>query len=295
MKARVWGSFAIVSLIWGSTWLVIKDQIGFGAPGWIVTLRFAIAAAGMAALAWARGESLVMPRRAVAMAGVVGLLQFCSNFQFVYRAEHYVPSGLVAVLYALMMVPNAILGRIVLGAALRARFLVGCGVAIVGIAMLIGQEYALHAGGMVTLVGVGLTLGGVMSASVANIVQALPASRAQAVVPFTAWAMAAGALGDGMFAYAMHGAPVMLMGARFWGGVLWLSLVGSVAAFPIYFALIRQIGAGRAAFTNVIVPVVAMALSTLFEAYVWTPLSVAGSVVAMVGLVIALSPSRKEA
>jgi len=295
MKARVWGSFAIVSLIWGSTWLVIKDQIAIGTPGWTVAIRFVIAAMGMAALALARGESLRLPGRAIVLAGMVGLLQFCSNFQFVYRAEHYVPSGLVAVLYALMMVPNAILGRIVLGAALRARFLAGCGVAIVGIAMLIGQEYALHVGGAITLIGVALTLGGVMSASVANIVQALPAARAQAVVPFTAWAMAAGALGDAVFAYAMHGVPEVPMTPRFWGGLLWLALMGSVAAFPIYFALIRQIGAGRAAFTNVITPVVAMALSTLFEGYVWTGLSVAGSVVAMAGMMIALSPSRKEA
>ncbi|RVU04157.1 DMT family transporter [Novosphingobium umbonatum] len=294
LSAQSLASFAIVSLIWGSTWLVIKDQIALSVPAWTVTFRFMLAACGMALLAAVRGESLRLAPRGLALAVVVGLFQFCSNFQFVYAAEAYVPSGLVAVLYALMMVPNAILGRIVLGAPLRGRFLAGCAVAIVGIAVLIGQEYHLHEGvsAAQTLLGVGLTLCGVMSASTANIIQATPTGRAQAVVPMLAWAMLAGAVLDGAFAYATHGAPVIPQGWRFWGGVGWLALGGSVAAFPIYFALIRQIGAGRAAFTNVITPVVAMALSTFFEGYQWTWLSVVGSVVAMAGLVIALTGGR---
>ena len=136
-------------------------------------------------------------------------------------------------------------------------------------------------------------LGGVMSASSANILQNTSLGRAQPLIPFVTWAMVAGALGDGIAAYALHGPPVVPHDLRFWGGVAWLALAGSVAAFPIYFALIRQIGAGLAAYTNVVVPVVAMALSTLFEGYRWTPLAVGGSVLAGVGLLIALSPSRK--
>jgi drug/metabolite transporter (DMT)-like permease len=126
-------------------------------------------------------------------------------------------------------------------------------------------------------------------ASVANILQNTTLGRAQPVVPLVAWAMAAGALADGVTAYALHGAPVLPHDPRFWGGVAYLALVGSVAAFPIYFALIRNIGAGRAAYTNVIVPVIAMTLSTLFENYRWSLLAAAGSLVAMAGLAIAMS------
>ena len=294
-RTRTYLAFALVALIWGSTWLVIKDQIGFSPPGWTVTWRFILAAAGMAGLAAWRGESLALPRKGIALAALVGLAQFCSNFQLVYRSEHYVPSGLVAVLYALLIVPNAVLGRVFLKAPLRGRFLAGSGVAIVGIALLIAQEYREHMGdgGGNTLLGVAFALGGVMSASSANILQNTPLGRAQPLIPFVTWAMAAGALGDGIAAYALHGPPVVPHDLRFWGGVAWLALAGSVAAFPIYFALIRQIGAGLAAYTNVVVPVVAMALSTLFEGYRWTPLAVGGSLLAGVGLLIALSPSRK--
>lgn len=289
IKGGALASFAIVSLIWGSTWLVIKDQIVFSPPGWTVTWRFVLAAIGMAGLAAFRGESLALSRRAVGLAALVGFFQFCANFQLVYRAEDHVPSGLVAVLYALMIVPNALLGRMVLKSPVSGRFLAGSGVAIVGIAMLITQEYREHGSGGNTLLGVGFSLAGILCASVANILQNTTLGRAQPVVPLVAWAMAAGALADGVTAYALHGAPVLPHDPRFWGGVAYLALVGSVAAFPIYFALIRNIGAGRAAYTNVIVPVIAMTLSTLFEDYRWSLLAAAGSLVAMAGLAIAMS------
>jgi drug/metabolite transporter (DMT)-like permease len=77
--------------------------------------------------------------------------------------------------------------------------------------------------------------------------------------------MVMGALADGALAYAMYGAPVIPQAPRFWAGVGWLAVMGSVVTFPVYFGLIRSVGAGRAAYSNVVVPVVAMALSTAFE------------------------------
>ena len=73
------------------------------------------------------------------------------------------------------------------------------------------------------------------------------------------------------------------------GGIVYLALAGSVVTFPLYFQLIRDWGAGRAAYNGVAVPVVAMALSTLFEGYRWGALAIGGAVLAMAGLLIALS------
>ena len=285
--ARNIAAFITVSLIWGSTWLVIKDQISAIPPGWTVTWRFTGAAVGMCLLTLVRGESLRMPREGVRLAAVIGLLQFCGNFQLVYRAEHYVASGLVAVLYALLMVPNALLARVMLGTRLQARFLIGSGVAMGGIALLMMHEYRGGQGDVVT--GVLFTLGGILCASASNVLQATETGRRQAVVPLITWAMIFGAVIDAGLAYGMYGAPVLDPHPRYWAGVAYLAIAGSVITFPVYFALIRAIGPGRAAYSNVVVPVVAMALSTLFEGYRWTGLAVAGSVVVMAGLLIALS------
>ena len=72
----------------------------------------------------------------------------------------------------------------------------------------------------------------------------------------------------------------------------YLAILGSVLPFPLYFKLIREMGAGKAAYTSVVTPIIAMVLSTLFEGYRWTLLAVAGSALAMVGLLIALGARR---
>jgi drug/metabolite transporter (DMT)-like permease len=76
---------------------------------------------------------------------------------------------------------------------------------------------------------------------------------------------------------------------RYWLGVAYLGLAGSVVTFPLYFSLIRWMGPGRAAYNGVAVPVVAMALSTVFEGYRWSGPAAMGAALAMGGLVIALS------
>jgi drug/metabolite transporter (DMT)-like permease len=250
-----------------------------------------MAAIGMFLLARLRGEDLRLDRQRALLAFAMGLLQFCGNFQFVYRAEHYVTSGLVAVMYALLMAPNAILARIFLGARMTGRFLAGTGVAVVGIALLMVQEYrsAPPSGAMDVALGVGFAIAGTLCASFANVLQASPVGRKQAVVPLIAWAMLFGAVIDAVLAMGLYGAPELPTSPRFWGGVGWLAVMGSVVTFPVYFSLIRSIGPGRAAYSNAVVPIVAMALSTLFEGYHWTMLAVVGAVVTLSGVLIALS------
>ncbi len=77
--------------------------------------------------------------------------------------------------------------------------------------------------------------------------------------------------------------------------MLYLGLIGSVVTFPLYFRLLQRLGAGRGAYNGVMVPVIAMILSTLFEGYRWSVLAAAGALLAMAGLVLALKarkPSR---
>ena len=140
-KARSIAAFLLVALIWGSTWLVIKDQISAVPPGWTVTWRFALATLGMFALAAMRRESLRLEPAALRLSVAIGLFQFFGNFQLVYRSEHYLTSGLVAVIFALLLVPNALLARLFLRAPLSGRFLAGSGVALAGIALLLTHEY----------------------------------------------------------------------------------------------------------------------------------------------------------
>ena len=286
-------SFALVALVWGSTWLVIKDQIASVPPEWTIVWRFVIGALGMFALVLIRGEPLVLSPRGMRLAALVGLSQFFGNAEFVYRSEHYLASGLVAVIYALLLVPNALLSRVFLKTRISPRFLAGSLVAMAGIALLLWHEYRSAPGGAVSggavLLGVALALAGALCSSVANVLQASKAAGEQSVVTMLAWAMVVAMVVDSLFAYASVGAPVFDPHPRYWLGVGYLALIGTVMTFPLYFNLIRQMGAGRAAYNGVAVPVIAMGLSTLFEHYRWSGLAAGGSLLALCGLVIALS------
>jgi drug/metabolite transporter (DMT)-like permease len=285
--------FGIVTLIWGSTWLVIKDQLAVVPPSWSVTYRFAVA--GVAMLVWAamRKERLGLDARGLGFAAVLGVTQFVLNYNFVYVSEQYITSGVVAVVYALLLVPNAILARIFLGQKMGAQLLIGSAIAMAGVALLFVHEARLSEAGMhQVLVGIAIALGGLLFASIANVMQATRTAKAYPMATMLGWAMLIGAALDGLFSLATVGAPVIELRWGYWIGILYLGVFGSAVAFSLYFALIRTIGPTKAAYNGVVVPVVAMLLSTLFEGYRWSLVAAAGSLLVLAGLVVALKARR---
>jgi drug/metabolite transporter (DMT)-like permease len=294
---RIFGPFLLVSLIWGSTWLVIRDQIGTVAPSWSVTWRFVLAAAGMFVFAALKRQRLAIPGRVQLLAMIFGMLQFGLNFQFVYRAEHFLTSGIVAVLFALLLVPNAILGRIFLAQPITRVFFGGTVLALVGIVLLLLHEYRIAPPTGQVLFGVALTLCAILTASASNVLQATAGPRSVPMLTFLAWGLVWGAVFDAAVALVLAGPPQFDWRWTYGAGVAYLALVGSVVTFPIYFGLVRELGAGRAAYNGVVVPIIAMLLSTLFEGYRWSLLAGTGAVLALGGLVLALrarNPSTKE-
>jgi drug/metabolite transporter (DMT)-like permease len=295
-EPRVIFPFLLITLIWGSTWLVIRDQLGTVPAGWSVTYRFVIAAAAMFALAKYRGDSLRIGREGHVLAMMFGVPQFCLNFNFVYAAEHYITSGLVAVVFALLLVPNSALGWLFLKHKMTGRFLLGSAIAMAGVALLFVQELRQsEVAARDILLGIGLTLIAVLAASVSNVMQASERLRHRPVAAMLAWGMVYGLLVDAAFAWIAHGPPVVETRIGYWIGLIYLGLFASALAFTIYFRLIRLIGPARSAYSSLLVPVIAMTLSTIFEGYRWSTLAVAGGVLALIGLIIALRSNRPAA
>ena len=280
--------FLLTAMIWGSTWYIIRGQID-GVPAmWSIAWRFALAAPAMALLALATGKRLAMPARAHRMALAMGLFQFCGNYAFVYHSEHHLTSGIVALVIGVMFVPNALFAQWLLGERVTRQFLLGSLVALAGIALLLVNEArAAPLGGTVWLGGL-LALAGMLSASLANVIQAGPAGRGVPLISLLAWAMAYGALIDIAAAWAIAGPPVVPAAPEYWLGTAWLALAGSVVTFPLYYNLVRELGAGRAAYNGVLVVVIAMAVSTLLEGYRWSSLAMFGALLSIIGMVLAL-------
>lgn len=296
MRAQIALPFAIVTLLWGSTWIVIRGQIGLAPVGWSICYRFAVASASMMAVALVTRTSLRTTVRDQAMLALMGLLIFCLNFLCVYNAEDHVTSGVVAVTFSLIVIFNALLGRLVFGQMLSKPFLLGSAVAFGGMLFLFAHEIgavATHPGE--ALLGIGLALLGAFMASIANVMQSSARLRALPMPAVLAWGMMWGALFNAALASIAAGPPVFPLVPTYIAGVLYLGIGASALAFTLYFGMIRLIGPARGGYVNVLTPVLAMLFSTIFEGYHWTPTAIAGGVLVMLGLVLAMrarSPAR---
>jgi drug/metabolite transporter (DMT)-like permease len=285
--------FIIFTAIWGTTWIVIRDQLGDVPAQWSITYRFFIAAAAMAAMTRWKGESLRLEREGLIAAAILGFLQFVINFNAVYMAEHHITSGLVATVFALLLIPNSLLAWAFLGQRPSARFAWGSLVAVAGIALLFVHELREHpARSGAILIGIGLTLGGMLAASAANVFQARERVKRFPLFALLTWAMLTGAAMDGAIAWAVAGPPMVEARLGYWLGLLYLALFASALAFSLYLPVVRKIGPGKAAYSSVLVPIIAMGFSTWIEGYRWTPMALAGAVLALGGMLGALSRSR---
>jgi drug/metabolite transporter (DMT)-like permease len=293
LTPRVLIPFLFVSLIWGSTWFVIRDQLSVVPSSWSVTYRFSVAAIGMFILALIMRQPLRIDREFLGWAAFLGLVQFSLNFNFVYLAEHHITSGLVAVIFALLIIPNAILGKLWLGRTIGRPFIIGSAIATAGVGLLMLREYRVApVGGTEVLIGLSFTIAAVCFASISNVLQVTPRIARFPTVTILAWSMLCGAIINAAIAFVVAGPPVIDPRPAYLGGVFYLGIVGTVLTFPFYFRLIRDIGPGKAAYTGVLIPVIAMLISTAFEGYEWSLLAFSGAALAMIGLVVAMQ-SRK--
>jgi drug/metabolite transporter (DMT)-like permease len=287
--------FFVFTVIWGSTWIVIRDQLAVVPAQWSVAYRFVIAAAAMAALTLLRGETLRLDRSGMTAALVIGVSQFVVNFNGVYMAERFITSGLVATVFALLLIPNTLLAWAMLGHKPNRAFLLWSVPSIAGVLLLFVHELREHPTELGTIaLGILFTFIGIMGASFANVFQAQDWVRRHSLFALLAWSMAIGAVFDAAIAFVLTGPPVFESRPGYWFGLFYLALAASALAFSLYFPVVRRIGPARAAYSSVMVPLIAMSFSTWLEDYRWTPLTISGVVLALGGMIGALSAGRPK-
>jgi drug/metabolite transporter (DMT)-like permease len=285
--------FIIFTAIWGSTWIVIRGQLGIVPPQWSVAYRFVISAIAMAGLAWWKGQGLRLGGKGALAALFLGFAQFCVNFDAVYLAERHITSGVVATVFALLLIPSSLLAWAFLGQRPSARFAWGSLVAVAGILLLFANELQAHGASRAQVAaGIGLTLVGMVGASSANVLQAHPRIRRFPLFTLLAWSMAAGAVIDALIAWVMTGPPRVELSATYVAGLFYLALAASVLTFSLYYPVVRKIGPAKAAYSSVVVPIIAMGFSTWLEGYRWTGLTIAGALLALGGMAVAMSRSK---
>ena len=265
--------FAIASLIWGSTFFAITLQLGQVPPAVSVVYRFALASITLFAICLVRGDRLRLPWRAQRWMILQGLLTFGLSYLFTYNAERFVVSGLVAVMFALMVFFTPICARIGFGKPIPARTWSAGSIAVAGVLLLFyhalsGAMDDMKAGGNGMFVaGVLLAIGASIASSAGSVVVAKIKEEAQNLPLTMAWSMLWGTLMVAAWTLLSGTRFVLPQATPFLAGLVYLAIFGSVIAFYAYFTLINRIGPQKAVYVTVVSPVISVLLSIKLEHY----------------------------
>jgi drug/metabolite transporter (DMT)-like permease len=273
-------------LIWGTTWIALKLQLGTVPIPWSIAYRFWLAALVLLAwLAWQR-EWRVPPRVIWPHLLGQGLCLFCLNFMCFLYASQWIASGLVAVCFSTAPVWNALNGRLFLGKALSARVVLGAAFGLAGLSMLFGGELLKDLGRPQTAWGLGLALAGTFCFSLGNLLSGAMQRLGHTPLQTNAWAMLIGATLIAVWALA-SGQPLGFdPSIQYVAAWLYLAIPGSVIGFTAYLTLVGRLGADRAAYCTVLFPIVALSVSAIVEGYRWTPSALFGLLLVVAGNVV---------
>ena len=283
-------------LIWGSSWWAITFQIGIVPVEVSIVYRFAGAAILLAGFCLVTGRRLGrFGLRAHGFMALQGLSLFGVNYLLFYLATPRLTTGLIAVIFSMIVVFNMGFGALFLGSPIRGRVALGAAIGIAGIALVFRPEIAAFDVGGGALLGIGLSIVATASASLGNIVSLRNQRAGVPVIEANAFGMAYGAGFMALYALAMGRPFAFDPSPAYVGSLLFLSVFASAIAFWCYLTLIGRVGADRGAYVTVVFPIVALGLSTLFEGFQWSGEAGVGVALVLAGnLLVLVRPRRRR-
>lgn len=280
--------FVACVAIWGSTWLAITFQLGAIAPEVSVAWRFLLASVLLFAYCLARRLPLRYTPREHAWIALQGALMFSASYIAVYYAEENVVSGLVAVGYSASPLLGMLGMRLVFRTPMTRAIAAGSILGIAGVVLVFWPEFARLQGDRRTAVGAAFTAAAVVLSTLGS----MAAHRNQeARIPLwqgMAWAMLYGSLFSLAIAVSSGKHLAFQWTPPYVLSLAYLAVLGSVVAFAGYLTLIRRIGVARSGYIGVMVPVVALGVSAVFEGFRWHGFTGLGIAVSVAGNVVVL-------
>lgn len=294
MTTRQYILFTIPSLIWGSTWYAIKFQLGVVDPLLSVAYRFLLAGILFITFCLITGRSLKFSPREHFLIALLGLSLFGINYWFVYEAETILTSGVVAVIFSLIIFFNIFFNAILLKGKIKKDVILAAFLGVGGTVLLFKNEFnsfSLNAKDSIVFL---LCLGGLITASLGNILSAYKQKKKLPVIQTNAIGMLYGGLA--MFALALiTGKPLVFeTSVSYIVSLFYLAIFGSIIAFSTYLKLLGEIGPDRSIYIALITPAIALGISTFFEGYRWDLYAVLGILLLFSGNILALRFKKQK-
>ncbi|MGI1224772.1 DMT family transporter [Raoultella ornithinolytica] len=275
--------YGLVVVIWGTTWIAIFLQQGPVSAPVSIFWRFAVASVTMLAILLATRRLRPLALRDHLFCVLQGCCVFCFNFWCFYTAAAHINTGLESVIFSMAVLFNAINGFIFFRQQPPARFWLAATLGLVGIITLFWDDLLSNGLNASLLWGIGLSALGTYGFSLGNMLSMRHQRRGLETLTTNSWAMLYGTLVMGAIALVRGDDFTPQWTLSYMGALLYLALFGSVIAFGAYFTLVGRIGAGKAAYSTLLFPLVALTISTFYEGYVWHSNAVIGLALILVG------------
>ncbi len=278
----------VPSLIWGSTWYVITFQLGKVDPLISVIYRFLLAGLLMMGYCLLKGSPMKYTAKDHLFMVIQGFFLFGANYWLVYEAEQHIASALMAVAFSTVIFMNTGFGALFLKRKINKKVVLAALAGLAGTVLIFWGELTHMDMSPEVVKGSILAICSVVLASLGNITSARNSQEGIPVIHANAFGMLYGAGLMALVALTM-GRPFTLdLSAGYVLSLIYLSVLGSIVAFGTYLTLIGRIGADKAAYALVVIPVIAIVISIVFENYHLSVTAITGIFLILGGNIMAL-------
>ena len=294
MTLRQYILYFIPTLIWGSTWYAIKFQLGTVDPLVSVAYRFLLAGILLLAFCKISGKTLRFNIREHFLMLLLGISLFGFNYWFVYQAETLFTSGVVAVIFSLIIFFNIFFNALFLKGKIKKEVFFAAILGVSGTVLLFNSEFSEIDLNSKSITGLFFCLAGITLASLGNILSAFKQKKKIPVIQGNAFAMIYGSLVMFIVIWLLEKPLNFETSISYSISLLYLAIFGSIVAFSSYLKLLGEIGPDRAIYIALLTPVIAMIISTIYEDYKWQPGALAGIILLFAGNFLALRFKRQK-
>ena len=218
---------------------------------------------------------------------------FCVNYFFIYLGTNYLTSGLVAILFSNVTIFIIFNGYFFFNKIIKLKVLIGSVIGIIGLILIFQIEFINNKNPGDLIKGIVFVLIGTYFASLGMLYSGLNQERGISLIQSNAYGMFFGASTMMLIALCFNQTISIDLNFSYISSLLFLAFFGSVLGFSAYLSLLGKIGADKASYVNILTPVVALGLSTLFENYSWNLQNFLGLLLIIIGNIIILSKKIK--
>ena len=283
--------FIATLLCWGPTWYIIKFQLGTVDPMVSVFYRFFLASVIILLFCIYKKRNLRFSVKEHFFIAVLGIFLFNINYVIFYLSTQYLISGFVALCFSSILFMNVINNIIFHRSSPNIVTLIGGTIGTLGLIIIFYDEIITFEFSSGTSYGIFLGIIATYFASLGNLISAHTSKIKLEVIPVTGLGMFYGSISLVIYLILMGNSFSFELSHQYIFSLIYLSIFGSVFGFSLYLTLIKKLGSNDAAYVAIIMPLMALVVSTFFEGLVWDLSLVLGAIMIVLGNIIILKRS----